>query len=154
MTATDPLPVYIDDSEKLARAVFHPYHIHKGKLKSAVFKAPALSNQVSVNRLRGISIDICKQKAKEMANGQKQYKGFAIISAEAVRRQGSEVIDSRDPPMYLGHADIIHDVVLEKGVPAPAEFNQRLNKMAKAAVYLEDPLPVQTRWQGEVPETS
>jgi hypothetical protein len=121
MPDTEILPVDITDDEKLARAVFHPFHINKkNKLKSAAFKAPSGRRDVSVNRLTALTANECKQKAKEIENKpQKIYQGFAIIEVGKVRELGSDVIDSREAPNYFGHADIIHDVILEKNQPAP-----------------------------------
>lgn len=143
------LPVHVCDSEKLARAIFEPFHIRNGKLKSAAFKAPAKRRDVSVNRLLALSLGECKEKARKIAGKNKVYKGFAIITAEAVRKNKSDVVDSRKPPMYLGHADIVHDVVLKRDEPAPPEFNRRLSQMAKAATFYPDPDPGAKQWTGE-----
>lgn len=150
MAARDSsLPKTVSDSEKLARAIFEPFHIKKGKVKSAAFKAPAGKKDVSVNRLRALSPDDCKKKAKEIEKPGKVYQGFAVITAEEVRTLGSKVVDSREPPpRYFGHADIIHDVVLKKNEPAPAEFNHRLQKMANQARYYRDPDPGGDGWNG------
>ena len=113
----DLLPLYVSDEEKLARALFHPFHISRsGKLYSGAFKAPAGRNDVSVNRLRALSPAACKQRAKAILSPG-EFMGFAVLSARAVRDCASEVVDSRN--VYLGHADIVHEVILHKGEPAP-----------------------------------
>lgn len=142
----DALPIQVADEERLARALFHPYHFNKaGKIKPSAFKAPSGRNDVSVNRLCALNADACKKRSKAIRNPG-DFKGFAVLSALSVRQSGSDVIDSRQ--IYLGHADIIHDVFLNKGVPAPPEFNQRLKKMADSSVYFPDPNPVSDDWTG------
>jgi len=143
----DRLPLAVADEERLARAIFHPYHISRsGKLKPAAFKAPAGRPDVSVNRLRALEGSACKRHAKEIRSPG-AFQGFAVIAAQAVRRCGSDVIDSR--AYYWGHADIVHDVVLERGEPAPAEFNSRLRQMVSAARFFPDPEPGTDQWAGE-----
>jgi hypothetical protein len=137
----------IADDERLARAVFYPHHIAKsGKIKKEAFKAPTGRRDVSVNRLRAIGADECKMRAKSIRNPG-EFKGFAVVSAADVRQSGSDVVDSRE--FYFGHADIMHDVVLESGVPAPPEFNQRLKQLAKRAAFFVDPSPDSDAWSGE-----
>lgn len=78
----------------------------------------------------------------------KIYEGLALISVEVVRSFGSEVVDSRKE--YLGHADIKHGIVQEKGMAlAPdirKELDDRLDKLAKAATYIKDKEPDRIRW--------
>ncbi len=149
MVAPDELPLDISDDEKLARAIFEPFHIKKGKLKSAAFKAPAGRRDVSVNRVRALKPDECKKKAKAIGNAAKIYQGFAVLTAEVIRELGSDVEDSREEPMYFGHADIIHDIVLEKGQSAPPEFNLKLQQMAKRSTFYSDPKPDEDTWEGD-----
>lgn len=151
MPDTRTLPVDITNDEKLARTVFHQFHINKNnKLKSAAFKAPPGRKDVSVNRLIALTANECKKKAKEIeSKSQKICQGFAVIEAGKIRELGSEVTDSRDAPNYFGHADIIHDVILKKHQPAPPDFNLRLTKMAGAARLFLDPTPEEEDWNGE-----
>lgn len=142
----DALPIDVADEERMARALFHPYHFNKaGKIRPSAFKAPSGRNDVSVNRLRALNADACKTRSKAIRNPG-DFKGFAVLSALSVRQSGSNVIDSRQ--IYLGHADIIHDVILTKGDPAPPAFNQRLKKMADSADYFPDPNPASDDWMG------
>ena len=143
----DALPLDISDDERLARALFCPYHMdNSGKIKKEAFKAPTGRRDVSVNRLRTLDPDACKARSKAIRNPG-AFKGFAVIVAEGVRKCGSDVVDSRE--LYLGHADIVHPIALEKGVPAPPKFNQRLKQMAQLAKYFPDPDPDSDRWSGE-----
>lgn len=143
----DRLPLDILDKERLARAIFSPYHIDKsGKLKKEAFKAPTGKRDVSVNRLRALDADACKARSRAIRNPG-SFKGFAVIVAEDIRACGSDIVDSRD--LYLGHADIVHPIVPKKGVPAPPEFNQRLKRMAQRSTYFADPRPDSDSWSGE-----
>ncbi|MCB1849270.1 MAG: hypothetical protein KDI83_00495 [Gammaproteobacteria bacterium] len=151
MPNTDMLPFEILDSEKLARAIFEPFHIKKGKLKTAAFKAPTGKRDVSVNRLRALDANACKEKAKEIESEGKLYQGFAVISAAIIRKLGSEVVDSREPPpdYYLGHADIIHSVILEKHQPAPPEFNHLLKRLVEQSKFYKDINPSSKTWESD-----
>lgn len=143
----DTLPLDVSDDERLARAVFYPLHLDKkGKLKKEALKAPTGRRDVSVNRLRALDADACKARSKAIRNPG-EFKGFAAFVAGSIRDFGSEVVDSREE--YLGHADIVHPIALEKGVPAPPEFNQRLREMALRARYFPDSDPESDCWSGE-----
>ena len=147
MDNSEALPGAIADEERLARAVFYPYHIAKsGKIKKEAFKAPTGGRDVSVNRLRAIGADECKMRAKSI-HSPGTFEGFAVVTAGDVRQCGSDVVDSRE--IYFGHADIMHDVVLKSGVPAPPDFNQRLKKIANRANFFADPSPDSDIWSGE-----
>lgn len=142
----DSLPRDIADEERLARAVFYYQHIDKkGRIKKEAFKAATGRNDVSVNRLRAIDADECKRRSRAI-RCPGEYKGFAVITAGDVRHYGSDVRDSRE--LYFGHADIIHDVVLAPGEPAPAEFNHRLKQLAECARFFPDPAPETETWSG------
>lgn len=144
------LPVEVADNEKVARAIFHPYHFNKkNQLHFTAFKAPAGRKDVSVNRLRALDANACKQKAKEIVQPGKEYRGFAVIVVGEVRKLGSDVVDSREPPNYWGHADIIHAIILQKGEAAPPEFNHALREMVRNASFYADPEPQSDGWIGE-----
>jgi hypothetical protein len=144
---SNSLPLLITDEECLARAVFCPYHVRKtGGIKPAAFKAPPNRNDVSVNRLIAVDCNTCKLHSQKIRNPG-SFKGFAVIIARAVRESHSEVQDSR--ALYFGHADIIHDMVLMKDEPPPAEFNLKLRNLATASKYFPDPNPEIEGWTGE-----
>ena len=143
----ESLPIKIVDDECLARAIFSPYHIRSnGKIKPEAFKAARGRNDVSVNRLLALTFSTCK-KCAALIGGDGKFKGFAVLTVNLVRMQKSDVVDSRE--YYWGHADIIHSTILEKGVPAPPEFNLGLKKLAKAAQFYVDPDPAIEKWTGE-----
>lgn len=143
----DSLPLHVSDEERLARAVFHPFHLtDNGKIKPAAFRAPSGRRDVSVNRLVALSPDTCKARARAITNPG-TFRGFAVIAALTVRQCGSDVVDSRE--LYLGHADITHDTVLQKNEPAPPEFNARLKRMVTGASYCPDPAPETETWSGQ-----
>lgn len=143
----DSLPLFVRDEERLARAIFFPNYVNKsGKLKPSAFRAPGGRHDVSVNRLLALNANACKVRSRAIALSG-TFAGFAVLTAQNVRQCGSDVVDSRSE--YLGHADIIHDQILTKGEPAPAEFNQRLKRMAEAAQYFPDLAPDTETWTGE-----
>ncbi len=133
----DSLPIVVSDEERLARAIFCPNYVNKsGQLKPAAFKAKSGQRDVSVNRLIALNASACKTRSRAIGLSG-DFSGFAVLSAGAVRKCGSDVIDSRH--LYLGHADIMHDQVLPKGEPPPPEFNERLKRLVEAARYFPDP---------------
>lgn len=143
----ETLPVEISDDEHLARAFFHPYHISsKGKIKPAAFKAPFGRVDVSVNRLLALDFSECKKLALSIG-APSDFKGFAVLKAEAVRSVGLDVVDSREE-CYWGHADIMHKVALERGEPAPPGYNRDLKTLAKAVNFFPDPAPTVEGWAG------
>jgi hypothetical protein len=143
----DSLPLVVSDEERLARAIFYPNHINNsGRLKPAAFRAKGGRRDVSVNRLVALDANACKARSQEIGLAG-IYKGFAVITALCVRQCGSDVADSRSE--YWGHADIMHDQIVAKGEPAPAEFNERLKRMAEASQYFPDPAPETVGWTGE-----
>lgn len=144
----DSIPVSIEDAETVARAIFHPYHIKKGNLKPAAFRPPPERTDVSVMRHNHMGDSRCKLKAKEMANDNKKFKGFAIIGAINVRECEADVVDSRD--QFIGHADILHSIPAPpKHNPLPSSYIDILKKLADKANFIDDPDPTSDEWKGE-----
>lgn len=150
------IPIPVDDSEVIVRAIFEPYHVKKGKLKPAAFRSPPGKDEVSVIRHSYMGSDFCKWKAKEIEaeirvkDPNKTYRGLAVVKASQIRDVESDVIDSREE--FFGHADIKHGIVLEKDEPPSANvkmaLDQRLDKLVKLTNYFEDPHPNDNRWSG------
>ncbi len=155
------IPIDIDDTEVIVRAIFQPYHVNKkGRLKPKAFQSPAGKDEVSVIRHTYVGTYFCKCNAKEIeANGNigkeknqlKTYQGFAVLKALHIRSVGSDVNDSRD--FFLGHADIHHGIVLEPNEPPDSNqamlLNERLRELVeKLAIYYPDPKPETKQWLG------
>ena len=154
------IPIDIDDTEVIVRAIFQPYHVNKkGRLKPKAFQSPAGKDEVSVIRHSYVGTAFCKGKAKEIeAKGNmgkeksqlKTYKGFAVLKALHIRSVGSDVNDSQD--LFLGHADIHHGIVLEPNEPHESSksmmLNERLRLLADKAVFYPDPAPDANQWLG------
>ena len=140
----------------MVRAVFYPYHLNdKGtNLKRHAFRSPPDMDEISVIRRHYVDDQFCKDKAMSIdllgrcrGEGRKEFRGFAIISAKAIRKYGSDVVDSRN--VYLAHADIRHGVVTAKHEPLPAELNDRLDQLKKAAKFVSDPFPQRWKWASQ-----
>jgi hypothetical protein len=148
------LPVQIHDSETIVRAVMTPWHVKKGKAKWQAFK-PASGEGLSVIRLV-MGAAFCKQKAVEIAasNTNNEYYGLLTILAKDIRGCGSLIIDSRNPPNYIGHADIQHglpDLLPdEPAMTADEQDGLKLRCEALIAVSLlhHDPEPAKANWTG------
>ena len=151
----DQLPKEIADDETIVRGILTPWHYKRGKLKKQAFKPPAGSSELSVIRLL-MGPDFCKNKATEIAaaNTNNKYSGLLAIRADAIRNTGSTVKDSRDPPNFLGHADIDHGFKVPGKDEPPAtpedlqRLDDRLDELLKHANYHDDPEPLVPGWKG------
>jgi len=152
------IPIKINDCETIVRGILNPVHIYqsgprKGKLKPQAFQSPVGKDEVSTIRHHYMGDDFCKRKAKEINSGKNQYHGLAVILAEKVRSAGSYLEDSRNPPNYLGHADIKHGFI---SVPPddPLSGNERLKqidhikRLVDFVKYYADPDPDSCEWTG------
>lgn len=152
----ESLPVEIADDETIVRAILTPWYYKKGRLKRQAFKPPAGSSSLSVMRLL-MGADFCKDKAVEIgaANRNNEYCGLMTVRADAIRSTGSMVTDSRDPPNFLGHADIDHGFALpgKDEPPATPEKLQRMDDRCDAllehANFHSDPAPEEPGWAGD-----
>ncbi len=95
----------------------------------------------------------CKDKALEIAlwgicrsREKKEFRGFAVITADQIRNAGSNVTDSRH--VFVGHADISHGYVAARGEALPAWLNDRLDTLKDSAKFIPDPAPRRWRWTG------
>lgn len=152
------IPFEINDRESIVRGILTPVHIHskgakKGKLKPQAFQSPPGKDEVSTIRHKYIGSDVCKGKIKAISSSNpNQYHGLAVILAEQIRLVGSNIVDSRNPPNYLGHADIKHGF---KSVPNdPPSANERLKqiehiqRLVDLVIYHPDPDPDSCNWTG------
>ena len=100
--ATD-VPEAIADRETIVRAVFYPYHLKKSgtELTKVAFKSPPDKDEVSVIRKTFVDEQFCKDKAKDIElaaicrdEDDKAFRGFAVISAQAIRDRKSTRLNS------------------------------------------------------------
>lgn len=145
------LPIEISDTENIVRVILSPHHIKKGKLKPAIFRSQANTDEVSVIRQTHMGSDFCKEKALILHRPPvSQYIGFAVIKAGEIRKSGSTVEDSCD--VYCGHADIAHGVILEPHEPADSQMSrfitERCRTMLISTTYYPDPNPSESGWTG------
>jgi len=145
------------DDESIYRAIFTPYHydVKKKKLKRQAFIQKPHSKGVS--SYRGAILepnevrDYAKQLGQDTAqvNPDKKYHGICVCSAGAVRKAGSNIVDSR--ALFYGHADIFHSIPdAEPGEPNSPEDTEKLqiaiDKILECTNYFIDTNP-----EGEVP---
>jgi len=147
------IPKEIADGEILVRAILSPYHLKKNKLSPQAFASPPERDEVSMSRGCYVPYWLAKAYAKRWVQQPtgtppKMYMGFALISAQTVRRLGSDVIDSREE--YVGHADLKHGLVRGRGEAlAPdlrKKYDERLKQLAAEAIYVEDRAPHRLRF--------
>lgn len=152
------IPLKINDRESIVRGILTPVHIHskgakKGKLKPQAFQSPPGKDEVSTIRHKYKGSDFCKRKAKEIASSNpNQYHGLAVIFAEQIRLVGSDIVDSRDPPNYLGHADIKHGFISVPNDPPSADERlkqfEHIQRLVDRVIYHPDPNPDSCNWTG------
>jgi hypothetical protein len=147
------LPVQIEDSEKIVRAIMSPYHFDKkGNLRPGAFRSAPGTDEVSVVRQTQMGSDFCKSKAKEIAvkTANKTYRGLAVLIAARIRTVGAQVIDSQH--IYCGHAHISYGFIVPANEPPESETNKKLVELTKgilkSAVYFEDQEPECPTWTG------
>jgi hypothetical protein len=114
-------PYEVQDAEFVARALYLEFHVRPNNtLKWQAFNPAGDTDRLSVMRTGCMTCDECKAKALELNNDKKEYRGFALLQAGAVRLCGFAVEDSRD--IYLGHAHISLGMVViqaSEGEPLP-----------------------------------
>lgn len=99
-------PLDIPHAEHVARAVYYSFHLRNNRtLKWQAFEADKGKDDISVMRAGCLSSSECKQLAKQSNAVRREYEGFALLVAGAVRNIGFSVEDSRH--IYCGHADIL-----------------------------------------------
>lgn len=145
------MPIEVSDSEVLIRTVTTWNVNARGKLKPSLFHHP--EDRVSVARRNWIPPWLAKAYAKARIQNAtlkppKLYLGLAFVSAGNVRKNGSDVIDSREE--YLGHADIRNGIVQSRQEALPPEqrkqLDERARAIAKSARFVKDPNPKSILW--------
>lgn len=142
------IPLDLDRSEVLARALRVPQHLDekKNRLKAAAFRPKAGTDDLSVMRRTHMGDDACKSKAKDIHR--ESYRGFAAITVAEVEATGASAHDSR-AGQFCGHAHI------SQGKPAPGQdepadpfLQDQYRKLAEAARVYLDPSPNEVAWAG------
>jgi len=151
------IPLEITGPEKIVRIIFSPSHVKpNGTLKPAAYRSKSGTDEVSVVRHDYVGADFCKRKGKEMHRPQAQYMGLAVTLAADIRRAGSAVHDSRE--VYLGHAPILHGMILEPGEPADSQssllITERCREIIRLTKYFPDPYLNSESWAGPDLQTS
>lgn len=149
------LPKAIDDDETIVRGILTPWHCKNGKLRRQALKPPAGSSELSVMRLR-MGADFCKNKAVEIGskNANNEYSGPMALGAAAIRRLNAAIEDTREPPNFLGHADVRYEFCVpgKDDPPATPEELKRiddcLDVLLTFAIYHHDPDPHTPGWRG------
>lgn len=145
----------IAGEETIVRAIFYPHHLNRRgtNLNKYAFRSPPGKDEISVIRKHYVSEQFCKDKAKAIdligrcrGEERKEFRGFAVISAQLTRQFGSDVVDSRH--VYVAHADIKHGFLVARNEPLPSELNDRLDRLKAAAKFIPDPFPEKWKWVG------
>lgn len=148
---TPELPIEIDDTETIVRALVAPSHFDKkGRVRPAAFRPRSGESSISVMR-QLIGDDLCKAKGVEIGKAAPEgYKGLLTIKASSIRATQSTVTDSRD--IWHGHADLDHGFVSEANEPATQDaflrMTERCNALKAASTYHADPDPDGQGWKG------
>lgn len=147
------IPIKISDEEVVVRAIFSPYHVNRknNKLTTDAFMPTPGTDEISVMRLMFLGPHRCKKKGLDMANPNKKFHGFAVLSVKSIRDTSLSVIDSRKQN-YRGHADIKTGIAAPlKGAPRSPEELARSKKISDLlvarAAYYPDRVPKHRRWK-------
>ena len=149
------IPIQVDDTENVVRAIFSHHLDKKDRLTRYAFKEP--NDDLSVMRHTHMDSDQCKKRALEIRPGNPKitYKGLAVIGVKEVRSVRSEVTDTREGN-YCGHARLSNGLL----IPPPddplaaektLELNERLDALRHLARYYADLHPTSQGWgDGEI----
>ena len=144
------IPTYFQPSENIVRAIFSPINLKKnGALNNNAFKPPAGLDEISVNRLSLTSIDFCKTHSKKIENVEqdRSYHGFANLTVQEIHKVNCSIVYSPLPD-NLFHADIQIGFIPQKGKPLPAEYQYKVQMLAKTSRFYIDPNPQSNIWTG------
>jgi hypothetical protein len=143
------IPIPVSDAETIVRALFESHvNKRKDKLRDSVFRPKPGTDSVSVMRHTYMKSHACKAKAKQIAaDPTNPYVGLAAITVKAVRRLGSDVVDSREE--FCGHADISHGIVVPADEPPDPVLTLRIRALRENARLFIDPDPTIEEWSGE-----
>src|SRR5215207_7123795 len=89
------LPVAIDDTETIVRAIVAPSHVNKkGRVTAGAFRPPPGKSAISVMR-QLMRDDACKARGLQIGRDSpgQTYKGLLAIRAARIREAGSTVTD-------------------------------------------------------------
>ncbi len=149
------IPDTIQNSEKLVRIIFSPYHVRSNRktgeirgIKNSAFYSIPEMDEVSVTRIDYSSLDFCKTQAKRMENTIKEYQGFAIVKYSDVINSGAFVKVTKIPN-NLAHADIYYKRLKQRGEPYPAETLLVIEEIVSKSIFIQDPSPDEEGWQGQ-----
>ena len=150
------MPIHISDGERIARAIYSPYHVKNNRLKREAYRPTPGTDEISVMRIEHMGARLCKRRAKsfESPAHKKVYRGFAVLRTNSVRARGMEAIDSRRH--FNGHADIkllMEELcLLEPNEPPSAQTGKKLKDLEDALLgasnYVPDPSAQHAAWQG------
>lgn len=131
VSTVNDLPVFIENSENIVRAVKTPYHIDKkGKLRGKAFHPPKGASVVSVIR-EIMGLEFCTQKGQEICGD--SFIGLAFVQVGALRSLGDvDVTDERGD--FLGHAHINYHLIADADNP-DVELIPLCRKIAELARY-------------------
>jgi hypothetical protein len=141
----------------MLRAIKTPYHINKKRvLKTNAFRSKPGTDDVSVMRYSHMGISACHRQAQEVVKKEpNSYVGFASFTAGAVRRAGSQVIDTREA-MFCGHASIMHGMPQpikdQPGTPQTPQVNEfiddKIEILLKSVKFHPNVDPTSPHWDG------
>ena len=119
-------------------------------IKANAFRPIAEKDEVSVMRLDFCSPSFCKQYGKKIQSpeNEKTYFGFGLLTAERIRKVDANVVYTHKKDNFY-HADIKIGYTPVKGKELPAEYQLKVNELAKSSKLYIDPEPDSYEWQGE-----
>lgn len=149
---TQNIPSFFNPNEKILRSVFSPINLKKDgvSLQNNIFKPPPGIDEISVNRLDYTTVDFCKLHSLKIQNPEsdRNFFGFALLYCRQIFQIGCDIEYSVEPE-NIYHSNIKIGFIPERGVPLPAEFQQKVSNLTKQSKLFIDPKPKIENWEGE-----
>ena len=140
------VPDFVSNAEDVIRVLLTPIHIKKeNELKPYTFRPPKNSQDISVNRRAFTDFDTCKKQGLKMEKEDKHFWGFGIISVQAIRDIGFQVVYSPNEH-NIAHSDIQIGEITKEGQPLSDETNLKIKRLMSKTTLVLDPNPNTDNW--------
>lgn len=146
------IPATFENTERMVRVLYFPKYVKKDEksIRSNAFRTPAGIDEVSVIRLEYSSPDFCKSHGKnnEKPKEERTYFGLSVLKVDEIRSCGADIKFTPDLSYNPAHSDITIGYTPIKDVQLPAEFQFKVDELARKARLYKDPDVSQSTWIG------
>lgn len=145
----DNIPHQIEESEEIIRVLLDPIHIKKeNEVKAYAFQPPKDSEDISVNRGKYTTYNLCKTQGLKLQNERNKFWGLGIATFSVLKKVGFSVVYSPDyKNSNLAHSDIKIGEKKIEGEPLSIETTLKIKELIKSLKILRDPFPNEICWE-------